>query len=140
MSGIRLSKKHGVNPSLAVCVACGKEWGVILFGRIKGPERTPERPTTGPAHNSDLYDRQAPRCVAHSFCDVCQKVLDQGGVILVECKDGTGKHPYRTGRVWGITNDAFARMFNVPRAPMCYIEESVARKIGFPDPPAKEAP
>ena len=32
MSGIRLSKKYGVNPSLSQCLICGKDVGVILFG------------------------------------------------------------------------------------------------------------
>jgi hypothetical protein len=118
---IRLSPKHGVNPSLALCVACGKDHSVILFGRLVG-------------------DTEAPRRVLDGFCNECESVVKQGGVILVECRDGSGKDPYRTGRVWGITGEAFDRLFHgvqrpgVPgRPPVCYIEESAARKIGLPD-------
>lgn len=33
---IKLSPKHGVNPSVTHCECCGKEIGVALFGRLKG--------------------------------------------------------------------------------------------------------
>ena len=32
MSGIRISKKYGVNPSVETCVVCGKDMSVVLFG------------------------------------------------------------------------------------------------------------
>lgn len=40
---IRLSKKHGVNPSVTVCAVCGKDLGVALFGRLKGDVEAPRK-------------------------------------------------------------------------------------------------
>lgn len=59
--GIRLSEKHGVNPSLIVCTLCGKETGAIaLLGKIgKGKE-----------------DKEAPKHICDgSICDACNKKL-----------------------------------------------------------------
>lgn len=78
---IRLSEKHGFNPTLPVCEACGAPTGdVVLFGRLPG-------------------DAKAPRHPAFGFCKSCRGVVDQGGVVLVECRDGSERDPYRTGRV-----------------------------------------
>ena len=35
---IALSKKYGLNPSMAVCPICGKAESVALLGHIKGDE------------------------------------------------------------------------------------------------------
>ncbi len=40
---VRLSKKHGVNPSLLVCPLCGEEFGVALLGALKNDEEAPRR-------------------------------------------------------------------------------------------------
>lgn len=34
--GVTLSKKHGLNPSMAVCPICGKAESVAILGYIKG--------------------------------------------------------------------------------------------------------
>lgn len=39
--GITLSKKYGLNPSMAVCPICGKAESVALLGHIKGDEEAP---------------------------------------------------------------------------------------------------
>lgn len=55
---ITLSKKHGLNPSIAVCPICGKAEGVALLGHIKG-------------------DEEAPRYTHGDICDECKaKVAD----------------------------------------------------------------
>lgn len=60
---IRLSSKHGLNPSLIVCVLCGKETGALaLLGKIgKGKE-----------------DKEAPKHICNgSICDDCKKSLEE---------------------------------------------------------------
>ena len=60
--GIRLSPKYGANPSLVVCILCGKETGAIaLLGKIgKGKE-----------------DKEAPKHICDgSICDECKKELE----------------------------------------------------------------
>jgi hypothetical protein len=116
---IRLSPKHGVNPSVSCCHACGNEYGVILFGALKG-------------------DAEAPRNVALGLCENCEKVVRTGGVILIECRDGSKESPYRTGRLWGITGEAFSRVFAVPYSPVCFIDESTAKAIGLGIPEERE--
>lgn len=104
---ITLSKKHGVNPSVTRCECCGKDYGVALLGMLKG-------------------DVEAPREIFTGFCDDCQKVIDQKGLLIIEVRDGeTGNNPYRTGRITGITKEAKERMFKDIQSPICYMEESM---------------
>lgn len=44
---IKLSEKHGANPSLDVCFFCGKDKGIILFGHLKGDVQAPKRVVSG---------------------------------------------------------------------------------------------
>lgn len=109
--GIKLSPKHGVNPSVTHCEICGKEIGVVLFGRLKD-------------------DKEAPRDIAMGLCDDCQKVIDAEGLIIIEVKDGeTGKNPYRTGRITGISKDAKERIFKDINSPVCYMEQSMFNQM-----------
>lgn len=39
--GIRVSEKHGVNPSITICPICGKETGIALLGKLKGDKEAP---------------------------------------------------------------------------------------------------
>ena len=84
---ITLSPKHGVNPSLLHCICCGKEYGVALMGKLK-------------------KDAEAPKDLYQGLCDDCQGVVDKGGLMIIEVKDGeTGNNPYRTGRIVGVSKD-----------------------------------
>ena len=109
---ITLSPKHGVNPSILHCECCGKEYGIGLAGRLKG-------------------DAEAPKDVMYGFCDDCQKVIDQGGVMIVEVADGEGKknpkNPYRTGRIVGCSKQYKER--NKITTPMIYMEQSMFQAI-----------
>lgn len=33
---IKISKEHGINPSICLCPICRNETGIALFGKIKG--------------------------------------------------------------------------------------------------------
>lgn len=69
MTGIKLSEKHGMNPSMQVCFFCGKSKGVALFGKMKG-------------------DAEAPRKVLTDYepCEECQKKFRRG-ILLVGVAD-----------------------------------------------------
>lgn len=109
MSGIRLSDKHGVNPSVYKCFWCGGDIGVALFGRLKD-------------------DVEAPRTcyVDYDPCDKCKETWERG-VIFIE----VSKHPqhdgqlslqpsvpyeggdaYPTGRHFGLTFEGFKHIFD----------------------------
>ena len=105
--GIILSEKHGLNPSITHCECCGKEIGIALFGKLKD-------------------DVEAPREIAMGLCDDCKKVVDSGGLMIIEVKDGeSGNNLYRTGRIVGITKEAKEKMFKEYNAPMAYMEQSL---------------
>lgn len=46
--GIRISEKHGVNPSITICPICGKETGIALLGKLKRDEEAPMRMLSDP--------------------------------------------------------------------------------------------
>lgn len=75
--GIRLSPKHGLNPSLIVCALCGKETGAIaLLGKIgKGKK-----------------DQEAPKHISDgNICDDCKNKLEEEKVrCFVDI--GTGRY------------------------------------------------
>lgn len=81
---IRLSEKHGVNPSLINCFFCGESKGIALMGRLKG-------------------DAEAPRSCVMDYepCDKCKAMFDQGvlliGVTTTQPSDGRPP-PHRTRR------------------------------------------
>ena len=95
MSGINLSKKHGVNPTILVCPICYAETnGLALLGRLPG-------------------DVEAPRySLDREYCKNCKDVLATGGIILIEVEDGQedklapGQAPKRTGVCIGINRQA----------------------------------
>ena len=69
---IKVSPKHGVNPSLETCFWCGKEMGVALLGRLKG-------------------DAEAPRhvCLGLEPCNDCKARFAQGVQIVEVSEDGS---------------------------------------------------
>lgn len=86
-NSIIFSPKHGVNPSILHCICCGKVYGVAMLGRLKG-------------------DKEAPKDIYQGLCDDCHGVINKGGVMIIEVKDGeTGDNPYRTGRIIGVSKD-----------------------------------
>ena len=52
---IKLSKEHGVNPTILKCPCCGKDTGLALLGKLKGDKKAPPY----------MYDRE--------LCDECKK-------------------------------------------------------------------
>lgn len=75
---IKLSDKHGVNPSINHCFICNKDINIALFGYIKG-------------------DKEAPKhCCTGDLCDDCKEKL-KTHVAIIEMKSKT--NPERTGRV-----------------------------------------
>lgn len=43
---IKLSPKHGVNPSILHCICCGKDYGIAMLGKLKGDKEAPPCLTT----------------------------------------------------------------------------------------------
>ncbi len=108
-NSIKLSPKHGVNPSVLHCICCGKDYGIAMLGKLKG-------------------DKEAPRDIYQGLCDQCQGVIDQGGAMIIEVGDGeTGSNPYRTGRLVGVSRDFKDR--NHLENSIMYMERSLFQRI-----------
>lgn len=108
MSGIYLSEKYGVNPSLVQCFWCGGDTSeLVLFGAAS-------RRLTG--------QEEAPRHVVMNYvpCDKCKADMELG-ITLMEADDkpqqnnmhsiDKGRDIFPTGRWWVITAEAAERMF-----------------------------
>lgn len=71
--GIRVSEKHGVNPSITICPICDKETGIALLGKLKG-------------------DKEAPMRMLSDPCDDCVSKLGNDKIYILAINDqGYGK-------------------------------------------------
>ena len=105
---LKLSPKHGVNPSVLHCFICGKETGLALLGKLKD-------------------DAEAPHDISNpnELCDDCKKALEKGKFII-EVKDNTDQHnPERTGRYVCIKKEALPDI----ASPICYMEHAAFSKL-----------
>ena len=109
-NSIRLSKKHGVNPTICKCFFCGESKGIALLGQI-GDLRKGE-------------DIEAPReCVMdYEPCEKCQENMNKGvaliGVTDIQPVDNRpamtvqdGHKVYPLGSYCVITPEAAKRVF-----------------------------
>ena len=116
--GIKVSEKYGINPSVDTCFICGKETNVVLFGTSYKDENG--------------KTAEAPRKVCTGqLCNDCQKVINEGGIFFIACKDGeSGNNPYRTGQIIAIKEESVQKMFpDFPYKKINYIEETAYKQI-----------
>lgn len=126
---IRLSEKHGVNPSLGVCFWCGQDDGTILLvGKLPG-------------------DAEAPRKMMVSY-EPCPTCADQFalGIAIFECNEWgvegqasitpKGQQPvlYPTGRLVVMREAAVERIFDD-----AVTEQIIRKRKAYIDPEAFEA-
>lgn len=113
--GVRLSPKHGVNPMVLQCPLCGGDAGIALLGKLPNDAEAPRKGTgTEP-------------------CDECKKLMAMG-FLLIEVKDGSTADPYRTGRIWVVSDEYAKKICADMSRGAAYIEESTTSKLGFPKP------
>lgn len=101
--GIRLSKKHGVNPTMVICAWCHEQTGEIaLVGELPG-------------------DIEAPRemIVSYEPCDKCREKWDQGvACVEVDTKPTAINQPpihedlYPTGRCIVVNSERLKGVFD----------------------------
>ena len=135
---IRVSPKHGVNPSIGVCFICGKDDGTVVL--------------PGVLHRKDdrgvviEHDVEAPRraCWSKEPCPNCKGLMQEGVVLIsVDPKKSDNKEdPYRSGG-WVVVSEAYVkRIFNVHdvllRVRMGFLEDEVWDKLGLPRPTAEK--
>ena len=112
--GIRISEKHGVNPSLLVCPICGKDNGSIaLVGRLPMDAEAPR-------HMTDMLNP----------CAECHIKYLKAGVMIAEA-ERADKGPKFTGRVVVVKVEAWERMFTlaVPRGHVAMMEPEAFQAV-----------
>lgn len=120
---IRLSEKHGVNPSVEQCFVCLKDVGVVLFGKINAGRHA--RPAD--------RDPQAPHkvCFGHNSepCAECKKHMEMGVILISvdEAKTDDERNPYRTGG-WCVVNEDFIKRVFQPDE---LVEHVLKRRMAF---------
>ena len=120
---VKLSKKHGLNPTVTVCFFCREPKNEIaLLG-------------------ASYKDKAPPHMVCnYEPCEQCHAKMQQG-VTLVEVKEHHGNtKPARppiqnnlipTGSWWVITKDAADKIFNQPVSSKVFISIECANKLGL---------
>ena len=122
---IRVSRKHGLNPSLDLCFWCGEARGLVLWGQLGG-----------------VQDKEALKSVVtdKTPCPQCQEWMSQG-VMFLSVKDGevASDNPYRTGRLCVIKDSAVENMpidatlkAQILKARFAFVEDSVWEWLGIP--------
>lgn len=124
---IRLSPKHGLNPTIPVCFWCGEERGeVALLGRI-GDGRKGED-IEAPMHCIIDYE-PCPACLAkmNNGFTVVEATPIPNNTTNVPIQDGV----YPTGRFVVIKNEAAAKVFgeDVVAVTKCFLESKYFTKI-----------
>ena len=115
MASITVSKEYGVNPTVETCAICGKEMGVALL-------------STGYKVNGKTAEAPHKMCLGN-VCDECEGVIKQGGIFIVEVRDGESEsNPYRTGRLIAVRESVAKEMFN-KYGKMNYMEHSIFENL-----------
>lgn len=121
---IRLSPKHGVNPSLSLCYYCGREKNeVVLPGFLTGDVQAP---------HAAVWTREP--------CEACKGHM-AAGVILIEVSEShpVQGEPTRTGGFAVVRDEAIRRLVNDPalaaqiiRKRVCFMPTEAWRLMGLP--------
>lgn len=100
--GLRLSRKHGVNPSVEQCFYCLKDVGVVLFGEMKRDAEAPRKVCLGP--DSDP-------------CTECLGHMEKGIILISADEDKTTdeQNPWRSGG-WVVVKEDVVKRLNLSQA------------------------
>lgn len=107
MSGIKLSPKYGLNPTMSVCFWCGNEKGeIVLMGRI------------GDGRKHEDFEAPKHAVINYEPCEECAKNMAKGFTVMeatTEPNDVTNmemqKGIYPTGRWLVIKKEKAQKIF-----------------------------
>ena len=104
---LRLSKEHGLNPSLLVCPICGKDVGIALLGANGG--------------------KKAPyQMISMELCDDCKQKVKEGNTFILSIKQISDEIK-PTGGYIIVPNDCLN--IPIPTNGICFMEESEFNKL-----------
>lgn len=123
---IRLSPKHGVNPSVGQCFYCLQDDGtIVLPGMLKGDAEAPRR-----------------ACWTKEPCPKCKEWMKVGIIMISvdEKKTEDPEDPWRTGRFAVVKEEAFKRWGIGPKElkddilkrRVCFVPDDAWEKLGLP--------
>lgn len=125
-TGLKLSPKHGLNPTIPVCFWCGEEKGeVALLGRI------------GDARKGEDIEASMYTVIDYEPCPACLAKMDSGFTVVeatdspnaitsVPIQDGI----YPTGRYVVIKPEAAHRIFRIEEgATKAFLQADLFQKI-----------
>ena len=106
MSSIRLSKKHGLNPTLGVCFFCGEDTNeMALLGALKGDAEAPKR-----------------MVLSYQPCDKCLEIWQKGVPVIEATLTNNGSMP--------ISKTPDGEFY--PTGKWCVVLQEAAERIGIP--------
>lgn len=110
---IRISPRHGLNPSLMQCFYCGEDFGVAVPGLLPGDKPAPHR---------GVWNMEP--------CPKCAEFMNMGVILIGVDKDRSSdpKNPYRDGNWCVVAADAIGRIIKSPMA-----DEVLRRRVAFID-------
>lgn len=125
-TGLKLSPKHGLNPTISVCFWCGEEKGEIaLLGHI------------GDARKGEDIEANMHTVINYEPCPACLAKMDSGFTVVeattspnnttsVPIQDGI----YPTGRFVVIKPEAARRIFRIDEGmTKAFLEADIFQKI-----------
>ena len=98
---MKLSPKHGLNPTISVCFFCGRDKDEILIsGYLKGDAEAPKRAVAN-----------------YEPCDECKKQMGRGTLVIEVSTEDNGVPPIQegawpTGRWCVISHESCKRILN----------------------------
>ena len=104
---LRLSKEHGLNPSLLVCPICGKDIGIALLGANGGKK----------AHY---------QMTSSELCNDCKQKVKEGNTFILSAKQTPDGIKF-TGAYILVPNDCLN--VSIPPKGICFMEESKFNKL-----------
>ena len=127
MSGVVLSPKYGVNPSITTCFWCGEATGIALMGRIN------------PSKKRGKYaeDLEAPKYCFGGYdpCPKCKENMALGTALMeMEQEPQFDNQPeiqkglYPTGRFLVMKREVAKEMFNID-SPRIYIDRGIMNQL-----------
>lgn len=139
MSNLRLDEEHCANPSLETCFLCGKDMGVILFGKLTAEQKRVMRE----AGIDDPFDpNKAPRQICFgNHCDECAEHMKNGVICISvdEERSTDPQNPYRTGGWCLVRDEAISRIVNdhelrdqILKKRVAFIPDDAWAAIGLP--------
>ena len=96
---MRISKDHGLNPSINVCFFCGQDKELLMFGKLKGDVKAPQRVMAN-----------------YTPCKACAEKFAKGRLVIEVVQTDTGGLPivkgaWPTGRWCVLDRGTAAKLF-----------------------------